>query len=86
MALIAVVEPITNIAVQALAEFCWGQRLECAHIESLKGREAGKVDAMSQVDFEFFNFALKVNLVQEEPCHFLSYLLLLWLLGESLAT
>ena len=51
MALIAVVEPIANIAVKALAEFCWGQRLECAHIESLKGREAGEVDAMSQVDF-----------------------------------
>ena len=55
MGLIAIVIRITDVAEQTFAEITLGECLKIAEVEHLESGHASEVNAMSQVNFEFFD-------------------------------
>ena len=55
MGLITIVIRIPDVAKQSFAEITLGKCLEVAEVEHLESGHASEINAMSQINFEFFN-------------------------------
>ena len=84
MRLIAIVEPISDVAKETLGELCFCHRFQCSEIEQLESCHAGKVYPVGKFTFEFFNFSFEVDLVEEQTGHLLLDLILGGLFREVL--
>ena len=84
MRLIAIVEPISDVAKETLGELCFCHRFQCSEIEQLESYHAGKVYPVGKFTFEFFNFSFEVDLVEEQTGHLLLDLILGGLFWEVL--
>ena len=55
MGLISIVIRISNVAKQTFTEITLGKCLKVAEVEHLESRHASEINAMSQINFEFFD-------------------------------